>query len=179
MFKALAAVMDKPELLAGEMPEGFSKAGAAGYVAGALGFFAYMRVFAAVPPGLLSFLIVLMLLAAADFVFTSVMHLFMELTGVKGGRASNMFLAFGCTSFIFGLLVPLAFLTRLNNNGAFLAFLLCLGGVLYARVALVRRIYPVSFNKSVLAVWLPYAAFTGLSFLAFTYGMVWCVWLMI
>lgn len=179
MLNALAAVMERPGTLAEGTPAGLARAGMTGYAAGALGFFAYMRVFSAVPPGALSFLIVLTLLVSSDFVFSAVTHLFMEVTGVKGGSASRLFLAFGCTSYIFGLLVPLALLARLGNGGAFLAFMLCLGGVLYARAAMVRSIYPVSANKSALAVWLPYAAFISLSFLAFAYFMAWCLWLMI
>lgn len=178
-FDALVSLFDKPGSLSAESePDGLGQAGLIGYAAGAVGFFVFMRLFSALPPGNVSFLSVFALILAADMAFTGFMHLFMELTGVKGS-ASRLFLSFGCTNLLFALLVPLGFLSKLRGGGAFLPFLVCLLGVLYARVALVRRLYPVSFNKAALAVWLPYAVFGGAFFLGFTYLMVWSFWVLI
>jgi hypothetical protein len=51
--------------------------------------------------------------------------------------------------------------------------------VIYARVRLVRRLYPVSGNKALLSVWLPYFGLSAVFFSAFLYGLVWVIWLLI
>ena len=178
-FAALETIIDKPETLAGEArPEGLGRTGLLGYFAGTLGLFICMRMFTAVPPGIMSFSVVLLLVLAANFFFASSIHLFMDFTGAKGS-ASRLFLAFGCSDYFLALLVPLAFFAKLDVLNAFLWFCLCFLVVIYARVRLVRRLYPVSVNKALLSIWLPYAGLCAVFFVAFVYSVAWLVWLVV
>jgi hypothetical protein len=149
-----------------------------GYAAGTLGFFLFLRLYSAVPPGVMSFLVVLAFVLAFNFLFAGVMHLFLDLTGARGS-AGRLFLAFGLTDLLMSLLVPLAFLAKLGYINAFLALCLCVLLVIYARTRLVRRLYDVSSNKALLAVWLPYMGLSAAMFLAFVYSIAWLVWLVI
>jgi hypothetical protein len=179
-LNTLSELLERPEALAAEpRPAGLGRAGMLGYFAGTLGLFVYLRLFAAVPPGVMSFLAALGLVLAANFLLVGVMHLFLDLTGAGKGSAARLFLAFGLTDYFLALLVPLAFFAKLGVLGAFLWFLLCALLVFYARVRLVRRLYTVSANKAVLSVWLPYAGFCGVFFLLFVYSIAWLVWLVI
>jgi hypothetical protein len=121
---------------------------------------------------------VLLFVLSANFFFAGVMHLFMDLTGVRGS-ASRLFLAFGCSDYFMALLVPLAFFAKLNVINGFLLFCLCFLVVLYARVRLVRRLYPVSAAKALLSVWLPYAGLGAVCFTVFVYSIAWLVWLVV
>ncbi len=178
-FKTLEKLLDDPAgLMVTRSAEGLGQTGLLGYFAGTLGFFVYLRMFSAVPPGALSFCVVLLFVLGANFVFASMMHLFMDMTGA-GGSAARLFLAFGCSDLLLSLLVPLAFFAKLGYVNAFLALCLCFLLVIYARVRLVRRLYPVSTAKALLAVWLPYAGLSAFFFTAFTYSMVWLVWLVV
>lgn len=176
-LKTLELLIDRPEALgAAEKPEGLGRTGLLGYFAGTLGLFVFMRMLSAIPPGVTSFLAVLTFVLAANFFFAGVMHLFLDLTGVRGS-ASRLFLAFGCSDYLLTLLVPLGFFSGVGVLGGFLWLCLCYLAVIYARVRLVRRLYPVSVNKALLSVWLPYAGFSLVFFSAFIYGLVWLVWL--
>jgi len=178
-IKTLETLLDEPAaLLAAQRPEGLGRTGLLGYAAGALGFFIYLRLHSMVPPGVLSFCVMYMFWLAANFFFAAVVHMFMDMTGA-GGSASRLFLAFGCSDFLLSLLVPLAFFAKLGYINAFLALCLCFLLVIYARVRLIRRLYPVSVNKAILAVWLPYAGLSALFFTAFIYSIAWMVWLVI
>lgn len=178
-FIALETLIDRPEALAAEVrPEGLGRTGLLGYFAGTLGLFVSMRLFSAVPPGILSFTVVLMLVLAANFFFASAIHLFMDLTGVKGS-ASRLFLAFGCSDYFLALLLPLAFFVQAGAPKGFLLFSLCFVLVIYARVRLVRRLYPVSVNKALLSIWLPYAGLCAVFFTASVYAFAWLIWLVI
>jgi len=178
-FVALETIINKPELLAGaERPEGLGRTGLLGYFSGTLGLFVFLRIFSAVPPGVMSFSMVLLLVLAANFFFASAIHLFMDLTGVKGS-ASRLFLALGCSDYFLALLVPLAFFAKLHILNGFLWFCLCLLLIIYARVRLVRRLYPVSVNKALLSVWLPYAGFSVVFFAVCVYSLAWLIWLVI
>jgi len=42
----------------------------------------------------------------------------------------------------------------------------------------VRRLYPVSGNKALLAVWLPYFGAGTLFFTGLVYGFIWLFWLL-
>jgi hypothetical protein len=179
VLSSLADLLDRPETLTAEpRPAGLGRAAMLGYAAGTLGGFVFLRLFAAVPPGVLSYLVVLTFVLAANFLFSGMTHLFMDLTGAKGG-AGRLFLAFGLTDYFFALLVPLALFSKLGAPGAFLSGCLVLALVVYARVRLIRRLYPVSANKALLSVLLPYAAFCGLFFLVFGYSVAWLVWLVV
>lgn len=176
-FNTLEAVIERPELLAAAgKPAGLGRTGMLGFALGTLGLFTFFRLYAALPPGVMSFLLVLSFVLAGDLLLAAITHLFMELTG-SGGNAARLFLAFGYSDFFMALLVPLAFFSKLNLVNAFLGFCLCLGLVLYARVRLVRRLYPVSANKAALSIAVPYAGFMLLAFLAFVYSLGWLVWL--
>ena len=179
LFKTLENLIDRPETLsAQERPEGLGRAGLLGYFAGTLGLFTFLRMQSAVPPGVSSFLFVLLFVLGANFFFAGVMHLFMDLTGARGS-AARLFLAFGCSDYLLTLLVPLGFFAGLDLLGGFVWLCLCLLAVIYARVRLVRRLYPVSINKALLSVWLPYAGFSLVFFSALVYGLVWLVWLVV
>jgi hypothetical protein len=178
LLKTLENLIDRPETLgATERPEGLGRAGMLGYFAGTLGLFVFLRMQSAIPPGIPSFLMVLLFVLAANFLFTGVMHLFMDLTGVKGS-ASRLFLAFGCSDYLLTLLVPMGF-SGLDVLNGFVWLCLCFLAVIYARVRLVRRLYPVSLNKAVLSIWLPYTGFSLIFFAAFIYGLAWLIWLVV
>ena len=177
LLNTLENLIDRPETLgAQERPVGLGRAGLLGYFCGALGLFVFMRMQSAIPPGPASFLFVLLFVLAANFLFAGIMHLFMDLTGVRGS-AARLFLAFGCSDYLLTLLVPMGFLSGVNMLGGFAWLCLCFLAVIYARVRLVRRLYPVSINKALLSVWLPYAGLSVVFFSAFIYGLVWLVWL--
>lgn len=176
-FATLENVINRPETLAGEVrPEGLGHTGLLGYFAGTLGLFVFLRMFSAVPPGILSFAVALALVLSLNYFLASAMHLFMDLTGAKGS-AGRLFLAFGCTDYFLALLVPLAFFAKLQLISAFLWFCLCFLLLFYARVRLVRRLYPVSINKALLSLCLPYAGLGAALFAAFGYSIAWLVWL--
>lgn len=178
-INSLSALIERPETLAGqERPEGLGRTGMLGYLAGTLGLFVCMRLFSAVPPGFMSFSVVLLLVLAANFFFAGVIGLFLDLTGARGS-AGRLFLAFGCTDYFLALLVPLAFFAKLGVLSAFLWFCLCTLLVIYARVRLIRRLYPVSANKALLSLALPYAGLWVLFSLAFVYSIAWLVWLVL
>jgi len=171
-------IEDPAALLAAERPAGLGRTGLLGYLAGTLGFFLFLRLFSAVPPGAISFLVVLGFVLAFNFFFAGVMHLFLDLTGARGSSA-RLFLAFGCSDLLLALLVPLAFFAKLGYVNGFVVLCLCFLLVIYARVRLVRRLYSVSANKALLAVWLPYAGLSAVLFTAFVYSIAWLVWLVI
>lgn len=175
----LGTLLERPELLTAEpRPAGLGRAAMLGYAAGTLGGFMFLRLFSAVPPGVVSYLVVLAFVLAANFLFSGVTHLFMDLTGARGA-AGRLFLAFGLSDYFFALLVPLAFFSKLGAPGAFLSVCLVLAIVVTARVRYIRRLYPVSSNKALLGVLLPYAAAMCVCFLAFVYSMAWLVWLIV
>jgi hypothetical protein len=177
LLKNLEAVMERPETLAVETrPEGMGRTGMLGYFSGVLGLFFFLRLQAAVPPGVLSFVTVLLLVLAANFFFAGVMHLFLDLTGAKGS-ASGLFFAFGCSDFLLALLLPLGFLAKYGLLSVFACLALVFLAVIYARVRLVRRLYPVSANKALLSIWLPYAGLSAVFFGGLLYGLIWLVWL--
>lgn len=176
---SLAELIESPESLNAEpRPAGLGRAAMLGYALGTLGGFVFLRLYSAVPPGVLSFLVVLGFVLAANFLFSGVTHLFMDLTGARGS-AGRLFLAFGCTDYLFALLVPLAFFSKLGAPGAFFSVLGVVTLVVYARVRLIRRLYPVSSNKALLSVLLPYAVLCCLFFLGFVYSLAWLVWLVV
>lgn len=178
-LSSLAALLERPETLTAEpRPDGLGRAALLGYASGTLGAFVFLRLFSAVPPGVLSYLVVLTFVLAANFLFAGLTHLFMDLTGARGA-AGRLFLAFGVTDYFFALLVPLGFFSKLGAPGAFLSVVLVVTLVVYARVRLVRRVYPVSSNKALLSVLLPYAAFCAMFFLLFVYGVAWLIWLVV
>jgi len=178
-FTALETIIQRPELLAaGERPAGLGRAGLLGYFAGTLGLFVFLRMFSAVPPGIMSFTVVLTLVLALNYFAASSVHLFMDFTGAKGS-AARLFLAFGCTDYFLALLVPAAFFAKLQFLSAFLWFTICFLIMVYARVRLVRRLYPVSVNKALLSLCLPYAGLGAVCFTVFVYSIAWMVWLII
>lgn len=177
----LETLIDRPEALAAaEAPAGLGLAGLLGYFAGTLGLFMFLRLQAAVPPGAMSFSVVFLFVLAANFFFAGVINLFMELTGARGpaGGAARLFQAFGCSDFLLTLLVPIGFLDGARFFNGFLGFSICILLLLYARVRLVRRLYPVSGNKALLAVWLPYAGAGTLFFIGLVYAFIWLFWLL-
>ncbi len=179
-FDTLTELLERPESVAASpRPAGLGRAAMLGYAAGALGLFAFLRLYAAVPPGVMSYAAALLLVLALNFLFAGIIHLFMDLTGSGAGSASGLFLAFGLSDYFMCLLVPLAFFAKLGFLGAPLWLCLCALLVLDVRLRLVRRLYPVARNKAALAVVLPYLWFWLLSLLAFTYGLAWLVWLLV
>ncbi|PIU17741.1 MAG: hypothetical protein COT18_12420 [Elusimicrobia bacterium CG08_land_8_20_14_0_20_59_10] len=177
-FNVLAEVLARPALLAGEeRTRGLNRTGIFGYFAGTLGAFMFLRLFSVVPPGVLSFLMAFGFVLAVNLLFAAVMHVFMDLTGASGS-AARLFTAFGYSDYLLTLLLPLGFFAKLNYIAPFLCICLCLVLVICVRVMLVRRIYPVSVNKALLAVGLPYAAFTALFFFGCMYSMAWVIWLL-
>ncbi|MDA8130285.1 MAG: hypothetical protein M0011_02155 [Elusimicrobia bacterium] len=175
----LGAVVDDPALLGAEAkPAGLGRTGMLGYFAGALGLFVFLRMYSAVPPGFFSFGVVFLLLLALEFFVAGTIHLFMELTGASG-RAGRLFQAFGLTDFLMTALVPAGFLAKAGLLGPMLWYTLCALLLIYARVRLVRRLYPVSANKATLSVLLPYAGLFVFLFLAWVYSLAWLIWLMV
>ncbi|MBI4351770.1 MAG: hypothetical protein HY550_10040 [Elusimicrobia bacterium] len=178
-FTALENFLERPEMLAEEpRPAGLGRTGLLGYFAGTLGLFAALRMFSAVPPGIMSFAVVLLFVLALNYFLASSIHLFMDFTGARGG-AGALFLAFGYTDYFLALLVPLTFFAKLEVLNGFLWFCLCFLLVVYARVRLIRGLYPVSANKALLSLCLPYAALGAVGFMAFVYSIAWLVWLVV
>ncbi len=179
-FIPLSEILDRPETLAADPgPAGLGRTCMLGYLAGTLGLFVFLRLFSGVPPGFLSFTVVLLFVLAANFFFAGIIHLFMDLTGSGKGSAARLFLAFGLTDYFLALLVPLAFFAKAGALNGFLWFCLCSLLVLCARIRLVRRIYPVSVNKATLSVSLPYAGLFAAGMLVAIYSIAWLLWLVL
>jgi len=160
----------------GEAPAGFGRAGMLGYAAGTLGIFAYMRLYSSVPPGLISWLALLLSALALNLLMAALIHLFMDLTGARGS-AARLFQAFGWSDYLLALLPPAGIFAKLGAGRAFLPYAVCAAAVLAARVYFVRRLYGVSGNKAALAVVLPYFSFWVLGVFWFSYLTAWLVWL--
>lgn len=182
LIATLENLLDRPETLAAPAkPEGLGRAGVLGYAAGTAGVFLFLRMNGAVPPGLLSFLVAFSFVLSANYLFAASIHLFMDLTGAPApaAGAARLFLAFGCTDYLMGMLVPFGFLDGVKALHWLPGLLICVAALLYARVRVIRRLYPVSNNKSVLSLLLPYFAFGALFFVGMVYGLVWLVWIVV
>ena len=153
-------------------------AGVAGCLIGTLSIFTFLRLFSAVPPGVYSFLNVLAIVLGINFLFASAMHLFLEMTGSRGA-ALKLFFLLGVTDFFWAVLIPLAFLAKLEYLNPVADFLLVFVIILLARISLMRRLYSISRNKALLALGLPYAALSAGLFMLFIYVVVYLVWLVI
>ena len=177
VISILSDLVEEPRrfLEGGDAP-GTGKAGLAGFLFGALGLFAFLRLLSAVPPGLYSFLNVLIAVLGINFALAAAMHLFLGMTGCAGS-APRLFSMLGVTELLWCALIPLGFLARLELLSPVAAFVLCLAGLLSARTLLVRRLYSVSLNKAALAVGLPYAAVLAGAFTLLLYALVCLVWL--
>ena len=178
----LESLLDRPETLAApEKPEGLGRTGLLGYAAGTAGVFMFLRMNGAVPPGLLSFLTVLTFVLSANYLFAAAIHLFMDLTGAPApaAGAARLFLAFGCTDYLMAMLLPFGFLDGVRLLHWLPGLLICVSSLLYARVRVIRRLYPVSNNKSVLSLLLPFFAFGTLFFVGMLYGLIWLVWIVV
>jgi hypothetical protein len=151
-------------------------AGMAGYAVGVFSLFVFLRMFSAVPPGVYSFLNILLAAAAVNFLFAAAVHLFLEMTGAKGGRALTLFFLFGVTELLWIVLIPLGLLANLDLLNPAVDLLICCLAIIAARIALVRRLYAISRNKALLALGLPYAALAAASFAALIYAVVYLVW---
>ena len=178
-FGALSGLVDSPKETI-ENPSGidFSRPGMAGYAVGTLSIFVFFRMSSLVLPGVFSFLALFAAVLAVNFFFAAVIHLFMEMTGAPGS-AFRLFSLFGVGEFLWALLLPFGFLGKLGYLNSFLWCSLCLLFVLFARIAFIRRLYFVSRNKALLAVWLPYAGVAAAFMAAFIYAIVWLAWLVI
>jgi len=158
---------------------GFGYSGVSGYALGAISFFVFARLFDAVPPGIVSFVMVFTFMLCIDIILAAMTHLFLSLTGVKEGSAAMMFSAFGCSNLAFTFLLPLGIISKAGTHGAFLSFAAVLLLALLLRIKLLKRIYSVSFKKALLFIWLPYAVLSGLVFIAGVYSVIWMVWLIL
>lgn len=154
------------------------RAGIAGYLIAALSIFIFLRLFSAVPPGAYSFTNILALSLGAGFVFASVVHLFLEMTGARGD-AIKLFFLLGLTDFFWALLIPLGLMAKLGYLSPASDFLLCFIVVSAARISAIRLLYYTATPKAVLSISLPYAALFAGCFLLFVYGIVYLVWLVI
>ncbi|HBB67192.1 MAG: hypothetical protein A2X28_08205 [Elusimicrobia bacterium GWA2_56_46] len=152
--------------------------GLLGYLSGTLSIFLFLRMFSAVPPGIFSFLNVLVFVLGVNFCFAAGIHLFLEMTGAGGG-ALKLFFLFGVTEFFWALLIPLGFLASLGylNPGA--DCLLCFIIVILARISVMRRLYLISRKKALLSLGLPYAALLAGFFMVFVYAIFYLVWLVV
>ncbi|HBA60551.1 MAG TPA: hypothetical protein DCZ92_06990 [Elusimicrobia bacterium] len=178
-FHVLTEVLQRPALLAGpERLTGINRTGIFGYFTGTLGAFMFMRLYSAIPPGVMSFMMVFGFVIALNLLLAAVIHLFMEMTDAPGS-AHRLFTAFGYSDYLLTLLLPLGFIAKLNYIPPFVCIFLCAGLVVYARVMLIKRVYPVSVNKALLAIALPYAAFMTVCFFGAIYSLAWFVWLLI
>ncbi|MCX5784704.1 MAG: hypothetical protein NTX59_03355 [Elusimicrobia bacterium] len=163
-----------------ENPSGidFARPGLAGYAVGTLSIFVFFRMGALVPPGFFSLLSLFAAVLAVNFLFAGVIHLFLEMTGAPGS-AGRLFSLFGIGEFFWTLLLPFGFLGKLGYLNSFLWFSLCFLFVFCARIEFIRRLYFVSRNKALLAVWLPYAGVAAALTASFIYAIVWLVWLVV
>ncbi len=153
-------------------------AGVFGYLIGTFSLFTVLRLFYIVPPGVYSFMNVLALVFGVNFFFAAGIHLFLEMTGA-GGDALKLFLLFGMTELFWAVLIPLAFMAKLDYLNPAVDFLLCFIFIVVARISLIRRLYSISRPKALLSIAMPYAAvFAGL-LMVFVYGIVYLVWLVI
>ena len=176
-FGTLAGLADSPrETLENPIGIDLYRPGLAGYAVGTLSIFVFLRMGSLTPPGLFSFLALFSAVLAANFLFAAVIHLFLEMTGAPGS-ALRLFSLFGVGEFFWILLLPFGFLGKLGYLNHFLWFSLCFAVVLAVRTAFVRRLYFISRNKALLAVWLPYICLGAAFMAAFIYAMAWLGWM--
>ena len=176
---ALSGLVDSPkETLENPYGIDFSRPGLAGYAIGTLSIFIFLRMDSLVPPGIFSFLALLTAVLAVNFFFAAIIHLFLEMTGAPGS-AFRLFSLFGVGEFVWILLLPFGFLGKFGYLNSFFWFSLCFVLIPIVRIIFVRRLYFVSNNKALLAVWLPYAGAAAALMAAFIYAIVWMVWLII
>ena len=179
LVSAVSDLLDGPhEFVRDAKNAGLGWTGLAAYALGVFSCYVFLRLFSAVPPGIYSFSNIFLLALGLNFFFAASIHLFLEMTGSEGS-AVRLFLMFGFTELFWGLLVPLGFLAKLGCLTPVSDFLLCFLFVIIGRIAMIKRLYSVSSNKAFLAVGLPYAALIAGSFMAFVYGIVYLVWLVI
>ena len=178
-ISSVSDLLDAPQEFIERPARGeFAWAGVFGYLIGAFSLFTVLRLFYAVPPGIYSFMNILALVFGLNFFFAAGIHLFLEMTGA-GGAALKLFLLFGVTELFWAVLIPLAFMSKLDYLNPALGFLLCFIFIVVARISLIRRLYSISRPKALLSVAMPYAAiFAGFSML-FVYSIVYMVWLVI
>jgi len=177
LLSAIADLVDDPQGFidrAGTRETGW--AGVSGYLFGTFSIFIFLRMFSAVLPGVYSFLNVLLVVTAVNFLFAAVIHLFLEMTG-SNGKALKLFFLFGLTEFLWVLLIPLGFIARLGLIHPVIDLFICFFVIIIARISLTRRLYSISRNKALLALGLPYAAAAAGFLIVFVYAIVYLVWL--
>jgi hypothetical protein len=150
-------------------------AGWAGYFFGSLSLFVFLRMFMFIPGGIASFLVLFILLRTMNFVSAASVHLALE-TASAEGSALRLFLAFGLAEAFWAFAVPLAFFARLGYISPFLAFMLTLLIVFYARVRLIKGLYAAGSRKAVLSVLAPFYAMCVLGFMGFAWMLGWMIW---
>ncbi|OGS50909.1 MAG: hypothetical protein A3J79_13065 [Elusimicrobia bacterium RIFOXYB2_FULL_62_6] len=176
-FAVLSDIIDDPQGLIGRTRAGqLGSAGFLGYLLGVFSLFIFLRIFSVVPDGIYSFGSILLLVLGLNFFLAGTMHLFLQMTGAEGD-ALKLFLLFGFTELFWVVIIPLGFFAKLNYLAPMVACLVCLLIILLARISLVRRLYTISRGKALLALTLPYAAAMSGFFMAFTYAIVYLIWL--
>lgn len=171
-----ADIVDNPAgSLAALTRKRLGAAGWAGYFVGALSLFAFLRMFMFIPGGIASFIVLFLLLRAMNFVSAASVHLALE-TASAEGSALRLFLAFGLAEFFWAFAVPLAFFARLGYLSPFLAFMLTLLIVFYARVRLIKGLYAAGSRKAVLSVLAPFYLMCALGFMGFAWLLGWMIW---
>lgn len=177
MENIIVNYLKSPSELHGETPEWLPSAGMAGYIAGYLGLFAYMRLDSSVLPGVFSCVALILLMLASEMLGAAIMHLFASLSGKKG-NASSLFYLFGCSCFLFTLLLPIGFIAMISKAVAALAVLALMAAMFVLRVKMLRLAYKnISVARSVLAMFIPNLLIQGMIFLSVIYGIVNGIWL--
>ncbi len=171
-----AEIVDNPAgSLAALTRKRLGAAGWAGYFIGSLSLFVFLRMFMFIPGGIASFLVLFITLRTMNFVSAASVHLALE-TAEAEGSALRLFLAFGLAEAFWAFAVPLAFFAKMGYISPFLAFMLTLLAVFYARVRLIRGLYTAGSRKAVLSVLAPFYVMCTLGFMGFAWLLGWMIW---
>lgn len=177
MENIIVNYLKSPYDLHGETPEWLPSAGMAGYFAGYLGLFAYMRLGSSVMPGVFSCIALILIMLASDMLSVAIIHLFVSLSGKKG-NASALFYLFGCSCFLFMLCLPIGLIAMLSKAFAGLAILALCAAMFVLRVKMLRRAYEnISIGRSILAMFIPNLLVQSMICLSLIYTIVNGIWL--
>jgi len=154
------------------------------YFAGAAGLFfmSGLRVSAqSLGECLFVILTIFLIQAAAGFIFSSIAHSFLDMSG-HSGTAAGLFVLFGISDLAWTLLVPLAIYNSLLPASAGLSavFFIAVSAVnIYLKTEFIKHMYGVGRFTAFFAVTIPYLLTAGICMSVVLFGILWLALLVV
>jgi len=142
-----------------------------GYLAGAVSLMLFVMMVKPFSISAFSLLVILSAALFSNFLFSGMVHLFLNFLG-KNGDALKLFCATGIGDFIWGVLLPLGFWTRLGVLGPFSSFFIAAVLVVSFRVVAIGRIYRMNVLSAFMSLMLNYVLFPFVVFMFALYALV-------